>query len=255
MFTCKRCKKNSSTLKKSQNFCSKSCANSRSWSDEDKLKKSIAAKNSQKVIETNRRISKGKHIEKNCPCGKTFDTIPCLKKKYCSKTCVYKYGKFGGLRLNSGRGKSGYYKGIYCNSTYELCWVIYQIDKNIQFERFQGSLSNDEITYYPDFLVGDNKIIEIKGFEDPKIVAKKTELALSKGFQVEVLYKEDLKSVFEYVKLQYKTNKFYELYDNFKPKFEYCCRLCKSLFHREKKSKKQNVFCSRSCSMKYNGAL
>lgn len=35
-------------------FCSRTCANSRSWSENDKLKKSTAAKNSVKVTEQNR---------------------------------------------------------------------------------------------------------------------------------------------------------------------------------------------------------
>ena len=42
----------------------------------------------------------------------------------------------GGYRPGSGRAKTGYYKGIYCGSTYELAWVIYQIDNNKDFSRF-----------------------------------------------------------------------------------------------------------------------
>ena len=34
----------------------------------------------------------------------------------------------GGLRHGSGRGKKGWYKGYWCDSTWELAWVIYQLD-------------------------------------------------------------------------------------------------------------------------------
>ena len=35
----------------------------------------------------------------------------------------------------TGRGRKGYYKGFYCASTYELAYVIYCLDHNIQIER------------------------------------------------------------------------------------------------------------------------
>ena len=46
--------------------------------------------------------------------------------------------KLGGYREGSGRSKSGYYNGIYCGSTYELCWVIYALDTQVKFDRFKG---------------------------------------------------------------------------------------------------------------------
>ena len=52
----KICPKCNSTHEKPGIYCSRSCANSKQWSEEDKLKKSIAAKNSIKVLENNKRI-------------------------------------------------------------------------------------------------------------------------------------------------------------------------------------------------------
>ena len=43
--------------------------------------------------------------------------------------------KAGGLRLGSGRGKKGWYNGFFCDSTYELVYVIYNLDNNIYFKR------------------------------------------------------------------------------------------------------------------------
>jgi len=63
----------------------------------------------------------------------------------------------GGIRNGSGRSKCGYYNGIYCGSTYELCWVIYNLDHNISFTRFSGYLTDGKIKYYPDFYIKENK--------------------------------------------------------------------------------------------------
>ena len=84
----------------------------------------------------------------------------------------------GGYREGSGRSKSGYYKGIYCGSTYELCWVIYSLDHNIQFNRFPGMIEENGLKYYPDFLLDDGKtIIETKGYEDQSSVEKKNKIS------------------------------------------------------------------------------
>jgi hypothetical protein len=157
--------------------------------------------------------------------------------------------KKGGYRQGSGRAKIGYYKGIYCGSTYELCWVIYSLDHNIEFERFPTKLEKDGIIYYPDFLLGDGKtIIETKGFECQKKVAIKTKIAESLGYTVNVLRKDDLKHVFSYVEKTYSTKKFYELYDNYKPKYTYQCDCCSKEFVTDNKRKLKNKFCSRVCS-------
>ncbi|MEI7942893.1 MAG: hypothetical protein WCH76_06985 [Candidatus Riflemargulisbacteria bacterium] len=50
-------------------------------------------------------------------------------------------GKSGGYRRKSGRGKHGWYKGIWCDSSWELAWVMYHLDHGIPFERNKTSLS------------------------------------------------------------------------------------------------------------------
>ena len=49
MNECKKCRKKFEAVKGLVNYCSLECRNSRSWSDEDKKKKSISAKLSEKV--------------------------------------------------------------------------------------------------------------------------------------------------------------------------------------------------------------
>lgn len=157
----------------------------------------------------------------------------------------------GGYREGSGRSKSGYYKEIYCGSTYELCWVIYHLDNNLSFKRFEGFLEKDGLKYYPDFLVGNDQIVEIKGYWT-EVVDKKKKLAESFGYRVSILYKEDLKNIFNYVEEKYGTKRFQTLYDKHKPSYSGVCCYCKSEFFKERrKPKTQQVFCSRSCCGKY----
>lgn len=157
----------------------------------------------------------------------------------------------GGYRQGSGRSRNGYYKGIFCGSTYELCWVIYSIDHQIKFDRFPGFLEKDKVKYYPDFLLADGKtIIETKGYEKQESVDKKTKVAESFGYTVQVLRKDDLKFAFDYVESTYVTKKFYELYDGYKPRYEYKCLHCRKLFQTDRKRITASVYCSRSCSMK-----
>lgn len=201
-------------------------------------------------------------FEKKCIyCSKLF--LPNKKqknRKTCSTSC-YKHYKInnmpkslGGYREGSGRSKHGYYKGIYCGSTYELCWVIYSLDNNIKFTRFPSFLEKDGLKYYPDFLLDDKKtIIEIKGYENKESVDRKTKLAESFGYVVNVLRKKELKHIFDYVTIKYNTKKFETLYDQYKPKHDYVCTNCGNGFSRDRKLKTINKFCSVKCSSHYNG--
>jgi hypothetical protein len=158
----------------------------------------------------------------------------------------------GGYREGSGRSKSGYYKGIYCGSTYELCWVIYHLDHNIEFSRFEKLLELNGIRYYPDFILNDNKtIIEVKGYEKQDSVDKKTQVAIYHGYNVIVLRKDDLKHIFEYVKNQYgKIDTIYRLFDNNK---HYDLKICEECGKEFKLYHKRYIgrFCSKQCSCKY----
>jgi hypothetical protein len=158
----------------------------------------------------------------------------------------------GGYRQGSGRSKNGYYKGIYCGSTYELCWVIYNTDHNIEFKRFPGKLEKDGIVYYPDFLLSDGvTIIETKGYEKQDSVDRKTKVAESFGYIVKVLRKDDLQYAFDYVAKTYNTKRFQELYDGYKPKYSYVCDCCLISFETDTLKRTETKFCSRGCAGKY----
>lgn len=165
----------------------------------------------------------------------------------------------GGVREGSGRAKTGYYKGVYCGSTYELCWVVYALDHNIGFSRFPETLKHNGVTYVPDFLLDDGTtIIELKGYEREGAVAKKTAVAEHHGYTVKVLRKEDLTFAFEHITTYGVTaDNCYALYDGYKPKYDLECSCCKTKFQREKLNRnndKEIVFCSKQCSGKYRFA-
>ena len=118
----------------------------------------------------------------------------------------------GGYRKGSGRGKSGWYKGYWCDSTYELCWLIYNLDKGVKpirnKEGYEYIYENETHTYYPDFII-DDVIYEIKGYETDKDLCKYESIEDKK---LVILKKEDLQEVFDYVSIKY-TSKYETLYE------------------------------------------
>ena len=238
----KECKKCGTEHEKLGAFCSRKCANSRIQTKDQNLARSEKLKGQRTGPREDRRIPR---VENAClGCGKVFLTRPKETKSYCSRKCN---PNMGGYREKSGRSKSGYYKGIYSGSTYELAWMIYQIDHGIPFDRFDKKLTYDGTSYIPDF-IQDGKIVEIKGYEDAK-VKKKIEVARYHGYDVIVLKKDDLSKEFEWVREKYRVKNLYELYDDYSPKYSYRCLFCETEFFRDKK-KEGKVFCSRVCSGK-----
>lgn len=73
----------------------------------------------------------------------------------------------GGMREGSGLGKSGWYNGFYCRSSWELAFVIYHLEHNNKIlpckETRYYTWNGKQHRYYPDFVL-DGNIIEIKGY-------------------------------------------------------------------------------------------
>lgn len=266
--TCKRCgKPYELTISKSEynrgkyrKFCSRACANSRVRSDE--LKDRV----SKKLKELNKAYpGKLSHLKTyNCvQCGKPFTikdkrNLSWRNRRYCSQECKDKwlednlYSKSGGYREGSGRGKHGWYKGIWCDSTYELMYVIYCLDHNIDIKRtaktFQYEYGGKIHTYHPDFEV-DGVLIEIKGYYNELTAAK----IKSVQEDIKVLYKNDLDKQFHYVYTTYNKTRenVYELYDNYKPKYKYRCDYCGKDFEVDRERNTSTKFCCRNCAGKY----
>lgn len=231
---CYKCNKEHDGSFGSGKYCSKSCANSRIFSNETKLKKSLANKG---IVPWN----KGKELawqSSKCEyCGNDIRHRKSQPKKYHSK-CWLKSS--GGYRRGSGNGKSGWYKGVWCDSSYELVWVIYQLDHNLPFERnkkrYDYIWNGKTLNYIPDFIQKDT-IVEIKGFINSQTIAK-----LNTIKNLKVLFRKDLNNEFEYVEKKYGKN-FIDLYEgNPYKKLSNKCKLC------GKPCGKKKVYCSRQCA-------
>ena len=214
------------TSKSNRKFCSRSCANGHKHSKEtkEKISNSINKKiqNGDKVgFINNPKFNIGKlHICKFC--NKEYYPVKTKfgHRTYCSLECKEKYfneiylSKLGGYRKGSGRGKSGWYKGIYCDSSWELAFVIYHLDNKLNIQRCKEQrkqiFENKEHIYIPDFIT-DEGIIEIKGFSTPQWKAKEEQ-----NKDIKVLYKSDIQFYINYVIKKY-GNDFIKLYDNSKP--------------------------------------
>ena len=123
----------------------------------------------------------------------------------------------GGIRKGSGRGKSGWYKGNWCDSTWELAWVIYNIENSIKFERnntgFEYIYNGETKRYYPDFII-DNEYYEIKGRRNYESLDDKNKAKIDTFNHgvLNVLYSKEIKQYIDYAILKYGKN-FYKLYE------------------------------------------
>ena len=125
MKECQKCKKSHNNNGK---FCSRSCANSRTWTDEDKLKKSESAKKSEKVILNNQNKSKEIY-------SKIAET---KKKKHKEKILNSEYSE---LSFESLRFRILYEQDCKCNRCGLNEWL--GVDIPLELEHKDGNHYND----------------------------------------------------------------------------------------------------------------
>lgn len=245
----KKCPKCDTVFVGHTQFCSRKCVNSRVIGDEERAKISAGVK----LYNKNNPITpKPKNIvtkTKLCgECNKSFSYVG-FTPKYCPPC---RKTKIGGYRPGSGRSNSGYYKGYYCGSTYELVWTIYNLDHNIPFKRFARKITDDWNVYYPDFELPDGTIVEIKGYEDTNSVLDKCEVAIKLGYKIKVLYKQDIEYMFEYVQKTYKTKEYQTLYAEYKKppkiKTKTKCVSCGKEVQFDRKLSLNEIYKCRKCS-------
>ena len=226
----KNCPKCNTLHEKSGKFCSRKCANSRTFTDETNAKRSDSCKKSvQEFWDTDPRAKDIRAYRRSLR-KKTF-CIECGTetdgRKTCSKECLYKArgykargykakvitqqslildghlpkvnivdtpkfgipGKastlekeiervrkiteharthhYGGHRHGSGRGKKGWYKGMFCDSSWELAFILYCEIENISIVRnqqmFPYIFEEKMSRYLPDFII-DGEYVEVKGY-------------------------------------------------------------------------------------------
>lgn len=275
---CKKCGKEftvdvkKENKKKPKRFCCRSCANSHVIKEEtkQKIRQTINKSILKKGLNLRQRDKNGIRLQKLVKpkllvceiCGKEFKYYRYGKRHTCyNATCKSKYlslkmkqnPNVGGYRSNSGNGNGGWYKGIACQSSYELAWVIYNLDHNIKFQKckkvFYYELNGQQHKYFPDFELENGTIIEIKGYYQTS-VSLKEEAVLKEGYKYKIFYKKDLKYCFDYVKEKYNVSKenIITLYDESKGYIEKTCIICGKKF---KTRNKNQQCCSRSCNGKY----
>lgn len=106
------------------------------------------------------------------------------------------------------------YEGITFDSSWELAFVIYNLEHNIKFERnkrkFVYVYEGKELNYLPDFII-DGKYIEIKGYSSKQWEAKFNQFP--KEETLEVIDKHTIKPYINYVEQKYGKN-YITLYEN-----------------------------------------
>lgn len=167
--------------------------------EEHKLKQHLNLHEKYCKLNPNRIICKGHKV--------TEET-----KKKIKETNKIKH-TLGGYRKGSGRGKNGWYKGYYCDSSWELAFVIYNIEHDIKFERnknkFEYEYEGKKLKYLPDFII-DGKYIEIKGYNNKQWEAKFNQFP--KNETLEVLMENEMKPYLDYVIEKYGKD-FIKLYE------------------------------------------
>lgn len=142
--------------------------------------------------------------------GKANDKDSEEKRKQKISNTMKNNHKSGGYRMNSGRGKKGWYKGIFCDSSWELAFVIWNIENNKSIERCKEKreyiFKGEKHIYIPDFIVED-EVVEIKGYS-----SKQWEEKIKQNPDIKVLYKNDIKPYLDYVISKYGKN-FISLYE------------------------------------------
>jgi hypothetical protein len=204
---CNRCIKNKGSLSAHEKTCNQN-------PNKIKFKRSPLAGQKKGCKAWNKGLSKKDNINLSRPnqIGKKFGaSLNGHSKQTKNKLSkIAKKRNFGGYVRGSGRGKKGWYKGIFCDSSWELAYVIFCMEHNISIKRNTEKRSyvwkGKKLNYIPDFIV-ENKLIEIKGWQTLKWKAK-----IKYNPDITVLYENDLKNVFSYVIDKYGKN-FIILYE------------------------------------------
>lgn len=126
---------------------------------------------------------------------------------------IAKNNGFGGYKPGIGRGRRGRYKGIWCDSSWELAYVIFNLDHGIKFERnkkaFVYQYKGRDSRFYPDFVLPDETYVEIKGYWSEQFSIKIEQFP----GKLLILSRKEVLPYLDYVKQKYGKD-FTRLYDD-----------------------------------------
>ena len=148
-------------------FCSRRCANSRTFSTESRLKKSKASRSDKNLEALSRR--KEQYLERSAhKCTECDNLIRGSRRKTCSDVCFassLRRAKPG--RSHISNGKSVSYRGITLGSSYEELVARSLDENNVLWERPKNFKwfddENRERRYFPDFYLPEYDV-----YLDPK---------------------------------------------------------------------------------------
>ena len=199
----------------------------------------------------NHCLQNPKRIKYKCSHPMTIE----MRQKISNTAKLHKLS--GGYRKGSGHGKKGWYKGYFCDSSWELAFVIYNIDHGIKFERnkkiFNYTFNGEECHYLPDFIV-DGKYVEIKGYWNEQWQAKLDQFP--KEEKIEVITTNEIKLYLDYVIEKYGIN-FTDLYEGKtyikkekKIKHDWKCKYCNEIFDSRQKLYEHLKLCEEKIKLK-----
>lgn len=244
-YTCEKCQQSYSSSAEwgSKRFCSRACANSRVRSQELRIRVSQTLKETYSNTRIKRKTASCKRphpvVQKTCPaCSAVYSS----RKLTCSRACFINLARQNALKQEKhGGGHKGRYKGITCDSTYELAFFVWHLDHNIDIRRCDSVYTytyKDKLSSYkPDFVV-EGQEVEIKGFMSARAQAK-----LDQNPHVFVIDKVNIKPFIQYVKQTYGVKDLRDLYDS--KDHQIPCNHCSQLFTPGYKSQ---LYCSVSCA-------
>lgn len=174
--------------------------------------KGKTAWNKGKTAKTDERVAIIGAKNKVAMLGKSH---PQSEETRCKISKAMKENGSGGLRRGSGRGRKGWYKGYYCDSTWELAYIIYNLEHNIPFRRntksFDYVFNGENKKYYPDFLLETGEYVEVKGYYTKQFSAKIEQFP--KETSLLIYDKSAIKPFIDYAVKKYGKD-FHKLYEN-----------------------------------------
>lgn len=151
------------------------------------------------------------HSPKNKSIGKCKDPQKELERKQKISNSM-KGNKNWMFNKHHGNAKQGWYKNMHCDSTWELAFLVYYIEHNLNIKRcdkqFDFYWENKIHKYIPDFIT-DEGIIEIKGRKSAKSLEKEKQFP-----NIKVIDQNLIKPYLDYVVNKYGNEFWKYLYEN-----------------------------------------
>ena len=212
-------------------FCCRSCANARVASEKQRTSasKQMSHLNTMKKARSNTRrlrleLDYSLHPNYCTICGNALDwshrhnktcSEECRRKRLSEFTILNVAKHDGNLNTKNSGYKHGYYNGIYCASSYELAFVVYCLEHNINIKRnsqgFIYQFNGKQHIYYPDFIVDESTYIETKGYCADSVQAKID--YFPKNLKYKIIYKQEMKQYLAYCIKKYGRKFWDTLYD------------------------------------------